>query len=416
MRETKTLEFKESLTNSFLKTVSAYANYGSGEVLFGVNDEGDVVGIEDLDGTRLAIENKINDSVSPNPDYYLDVDEDARTITLTVREGPHKPYLYRAKAYRRNDTATVEVDAVEFRRLVLEGENLSFDALPSHKNGLTFNLLASRLKDTIGIAEVTDDTLKTLELERPDGTMCNAAELLADENGFPGIDVVRFGNSISVFLDRETCERVSVLRQYDNALNLYKKYYQYEEVVGSLRVSKEMVPESAFREAVANALVHRAWDVSVRVRVSMHPDRIEVVSPGGLPHGLSEEEYLAGQVSVLRNPILGNVFYRLGLIERFGTGVLRILEAYEGSLRKPTFSVRENSIAVTLPLFDRRAAIEGDEGTIVAALDDDGKSISEIVAQVGFGKTKTQTLLKSLRDKGYVRVTGAGRGTRYHLA
>ena len=70
-------------------------------------------------------------------------------------------------------------------------------------------------------------------------------------------------------------------------------------------------------------LIHRLWDVNASIKVSMLEDRIEISSPGGLPAGISEEEYLNGQVSILRNPIIGNVFFRLKYIEKFGTGIMR---------------------------------------------------------------------------------------------
>ncbi|MBQ9588931.1 MAG: hypothetical protein IJR29_01960 [Butyrivibrio sp.] len=115
------------------------------------------------------------------------------------------------------------------------------------------------------------------------------------------------------------------------------------------RKTKETIPEMAFRESIANALMHRTWDINARIRVMMFDDRVEVYSPGGLPTGLSKEEYLKGNVSVLRNPIVGNILYRLHVVEILGTGVRRILEAYGSSIRKPVFEVFENSIKVTLP-------------------------------------------------------------------
>ena len=101
MVESRSTEFKESVTNTFLKTVSAYANYGTGTVLFGITDNGTEVGIPDAKEQCLAIENKINDAISPTPDFVLETNPRTRVITLTVREGLHKPYLYRSKAYKR---------------------------------------------------------------------------------------------------------------------------------------------------------------------------------------------------------------------------------------------------------------------------------------------------------------------------
>ena len=416
MRESKSLEFKEKVTSTFLKTVSAFANYGTGEVLFGVDDSGNSVGVPDVQEASLSIENKINDSLSPVPDYSLAVNRRTNVITLTVREGLHKPYLYRSKAYRRNDTATVEVDRLELRRLILEGQNLTFDATGSREHELAFSRLESRMRDVLGVGALTDDMLRTLELKDGGGAYTVAGELLADTNSFSGVDMARFGESISIFLDRETYDHCSVLEQYDAALALYRKYYQYDKVEGATRKTYELVPEGAFREALANAIVHRTWDVSAHVRVSMFQDRIEISSPGGLPSGISEEEYLNGQVSKFRNPILGNVFFRLRLIERFGTGVLRIRDAYKGSERQPQFKVFENSILVILPLFSEEMNLSDDEGRVYRELVGRSLQMSELTEKTGFGRTKIQEILAGLVDKGYASVSGRGRGTRYTAA
>ena len=109
MRETKTLECKETVTNTFLKTVSAFSNYDGGTIFFGIDDDGNVKGLPDVRQACLDIENKINDSISPQPNYTLEIQNNDQTIKLTVKSGLQKPYLYRSKAYKRNDTATIVV-------------------------------------------------------------------------------------------------------------------------------------------------------------------------------------------------------------------------------------------------------------------------------------------------------------------
>lgn len=109
MRETRILEFKETVTNTFLKTVSAFSNYDGGEILFGVDDDGNIKGLSDVKQACLDIENKINDSISPQPNYTLEIQNNEKTIKLSVKSGLQKPYLYKSKAYKRNDTATSAV-------------------------------------------------------------------------------------------------------------------------------------------------------------------------------------------------------------------------------------------------------------------------------------------------------------------
>ena len=257
MRETRILEFKETITNTFLKTVSAFSNYDGGEILFGVDDDGNIKGLSDVKQACLDIENKINDSISPQPNYTLEIQNNDQTIKLSVKSGLQKPYLYKSKAYKRNDTSTIEVDTLEFSRLVLEGKNIRFEELPCKDQELSFEILQSNLKEKIQIETFNKDTLKTLNLYDDVNGFNNAAGLLADKNHFPGIDIVKFGENISIIQKRITFENTSVLDIYEKALNVFRDYYQYEVIQGADRKMVEKVPEAAFREAIANALIHR---------------------------------------------------------------------------------------------------------------------------------------------------------------
>lgn len=416
MRETRILEFKETITNTFLKTVSAFSNYDGGEILFGVDDDGNIKGLSDVKQACLDIENKINDSISPQPNYTLEIQNNEKTIKLSVKSGLQKPYLYKSKAYKRNDTATIEVDTLEFSRLVLEGKNIRFEELPCKDQELSFEILQSNLKEKIQIETFNKDTLKTLNLYDDVNGFNNAAGLLADKNHFPGIDIVKFGENISIIQKRITFENTSVLGIYEKALSVFRDYYQYEVIQGADRKMVEKIPEAAFREAIANALIHRVWDVDLQIRVSMFDDRIEVVSPGGLPSGITEDEYLSGKLSVLRNRNLANVFYRLGFVEIFGTGITRIKQIYSEALTKPGFEVSENAIKIILPIYEESTNLTEDEKVVYKLLSKNMlKSMSEIAPYISFGKSKTTKLLKDMEQKGVITIDGKGKGTKYRI-
>ncbi|MCC8163536.1 MAG: putative DNA binding domain-containing protein [Lachnospiraceae bacterium] len=416
MRETRTTEFKETITNTFLKTVSAFSNYDGGEIFFGIDDAGNIKGLSDARQACLDIENKINDSITPQPDYTLELQNNDRTIKLTVKSGMQKPYLYKSKAYKRNDTATIEVDTLELSRLILDGKNIRFEELPCDDQELTFDVLNQKLKESIQIETFNQDTLKTLNLYNSTGGYNNAAGILADSNHFPGIDIVKFGENISVIQKRATFDHVSALTVYEKTLEVFRDYYQYEEIQGADRKKIEIIPEAAFREAIANALIHRVWDVESQIRVSMFDDRIEIISPGGLPAGITEEEYLSGKLSVLRNRNLANVFYRLGFVEIFGTGILRIKQLYEEGVKHPEFEVSENTIKIALPVFEKDLNLSEDERMVYQILSKTVlKSIGEIAPCVPFGKSKTTQLLKDMEKKGVVKIEGRGRGTKYAI-
>ena len=180
--ESKFCELKENMTKSYLKTVSAFANYFDGMIIFGIADNGEIVGIKNKKDFLLDIENQINNSISPRPDFNLIMNSDD-TITLLVKKGAFTPYYYDHKTYKRNDTSTVEVSDLELRRLCLEGTNTTFDELPNKDKELTFEILSNYFKNIAGINNFSLDVQKSLKFYKDD-SYNNAAALLADKNNF----------------------------------------------------------------------------------------------------------------------------------------------------------------------------------------------------------------------------------------
>lgn len=414
MKESRELELKSIITNTFLKTVSAFSNYNSGRIIFGIDDNGKIIGLENIEELCLDLENKINDNIIPKPDFKIIKDTKKNIVTLIVEEGMNKPYLYRGKAYKRNDTSTVEVDRIELNRLTLLGLNQYYDELKSKNQNLEFKVLKKELEEKLSLKNFSKDILKTLNLYNDKNGYNNAAELIADKNSFSGIDIAKFGKNIDEILERNFFGNISILTQYQEALKSFDRYYKYEQIIGSERVEKELIPEKAFREAIANALIHRTWDVNANIRILMYEDRLEVSSPGGLPAGISKDEYLNGQISQLRNPILANIFFRLRYIEMFGTGIRRINESYKSFAVKPNFEIFDNSIKITLPIITTRLFLTTDEKIIMDILEKGSiLSSSEILGMTKLKKDKLNRLLKKLIQKKYIDVLGNGRGTKY---
>ena len=278
------------------------------------------------------------------------------------------------------------------------------------------------VEKTPGLASVGNKALSIFELYAKKGEYNNAAALIADKNQFPGIDIARFGESVNTILERKQFKNISVLEQFDSAMEIFKRNYQYEEISGSRRVQKERIPEKAFREALANALVHRTWDIDSDIRISMHQDRIEISSPGGLPDGLDAEEFMKGRISSFRNPKLGFIFIRLKICEGFATGIQRIKDGYRKTEAEPQFSVTDNSVLVVLPELKRQSTkrttavpyLTLEEKKILDLLDPTIMlSTNELCDHTGYDKQKVLKILKSLRDKQLVLSIGRTRSVRY---
>lgn len=421
-KESATLELKERMSDSFLKTVSAFANYTNGRIVFGVADDGTVVGISNPDDFKLRIEHKINDSITPSPEYRLEdvVSEGKILIVLHVMRGRNTPYTFQNNAFKRLDTSTVRVSSQEFRRLSIEGSGLSYDQLFSTDESLTFKVLEKALKKAVGIRQFNLDTLRTLGLIK-DKRYTKGAELLADanQNAQSRTTIVRFGKNISEFMDRADIENQSILLQYEGALSMFDKWYlPYEAVVGFERMKRIQIPREAYREAVANAMLHRRFDLNGAVQISMYEDRIEVLSPGGLPEGVTETAFLYSRLSLPRNLILAEVFHRLHIIEKFGTGIDRIRNEYQAFNTKPQFEVADTHINIILPVIDYDALSEEPqlEETILIFISNEGaRSRAEIEAATGYKRSWVLKELKRLVDEGKLAVVGSGKNTKYQL-
>jgi ATP-dependent DNA helicase RecG len=246
-----------------------------------------------------------------------------------------------------------------------------------------------------------------------DGIYNNAGALLADANDFPGVDIARFGSNINIILSRKTFEKMSVLSQMRSALEVFNDNYVYEEIIGEQRIRKFKIPYEAFRETLANAIVHRCWDVPANIKVSMFEDRIEVSSPGGLPEGITKDEYLKGGFALARNPILANVFFRLGYIERFGTGIPRIAYEYEPFKVSPVFDIRELSLCVTLPVVEGVSFTKDESDILDVFPKGETMTRAQIAEATGMSKDKTIRVLNALIKKNLITQIGSGRSQRY---
>ena len=290
-----------------------------------------------------------------------------------------------------------------------------YETIEIKNEKLEFKFLEQKMKEIVGIEELNLDILKTLNLYE-NKKFNIAAELFADNNNrkFSGIDIVVLGEDINKILFRENIERKSILEQYFKAISTFERYYEYEEIVGAERIKKEKVSKEAFRESLANAIVHRLWDISANIKIVMSNDKIEIISPGNLPSGMSEDEYMRGYVSVLRNPIIANIFYRLGIIEKFGTG---IKYEYRENFVKPSFEIYENSIRITLPIIETVPSnlVNGEVKVFEILKKHEKLSRKEIEDLSGYNKSKVIRSINGLIKKSIVEQIGKGRSVKYQL-
>jgi len=262
---------------------------------------------------------------------------------------------------------------------------------------------------------------KTLRLQTTDGVYTNLGLLLSDQSIHTVKLAVFEGIEKEVFKDRREFSG-SLLGQLEEVYAFLDMHnYNHAKVNGLYREEQQNYPKDALREALLNALVHRDYSFSSSILISIFDDRVEFVSIGGLPKGVSLDDILLG-ISVPRNENLANVFYRLQLIEAYGTGIPKIMRNYADCTRKPELQATGNAFKITLPNKNanthktngNKASLTENEEKILALLDKRGEIIrKDVETALKISQAMAVRLLRGLLDKGVIRTIGGGKKTRY---
>ena len=354
--ENKTTEFKREYTDDLKYAVVAFANTDGGKIYIGINDDGSVQGVKDTDGTMLRITNMIRDVIRPDVTMFTEctVEEiDGQSvIVVNVQRGTARPYYLSGKGVRpegvyiRQGASSVPASETAILNMIKETSGDCYEDARSINQQLTFEkadaFFAGR-KVSFG-----DQQKRTLNIIGADGTYTNLGMLLSDQCVHTIKLAVFDGSKKTVFRDRKELTG-SLLTQLENAYSYIDQFNRTRaEFEGLDRIDKRDYPAEALREALLNAITHRDYSFSGSTLISIFDDRIEFVTIGGLVRGLSFNDIMLG-VSALRNQKLANVFYRLHLIEAYGTGILKINESYADCDVKPQFEVTDNAFKITLP-------------------------------------------------------------------
>ena len=354
--ESKTIEFKREFTDDLKYAVVAFANTDGGKIYVGINDDGSVHGVQNTDSTMLRITNMIRDVVRPDVTMFTEcaVEEKERlsVVVVTVQRGTARPYYLSGKGVRpegvyiRQGASSVPASETAILNMIKETAGDCYEDARSINQQLTFR----KAEDYFAKRELPfgDQQKRTLNIIGADGTFTNLGMLLSDQCIHTIKLAVFDGSKKCVFRDRKELSG-SLLAQMEDAYTYIDQFNRTRaEFEGLHRIDKRDYPTEALREALLNAITHRDYSFGGSTLISIFDDRIEFVTIGGLVRGLTYNDIMLG-VSALRNQKLANVFYRLKLIEAYGTGILKINESYSECAIKPQFEVSDNAFKITLP-------------------------------------------------------------------
>ena len=429
MTEGITTEFKREYTDEIKKTVIAFANTRGGEVLIGAEDDGTVLGVADVDGTMLKATNTLRDSIKPDVTMFLLCERreigGKDVVAIKVQKGTACPYYLAAKGLRpegvfvRQGASTVPATGSAILKMIKETDGDDYEAARSLNQELTFqDAECFFTEEHISLGQ---EQKRTLGLVSEDGVFTNLGLLLSDQCPHTAKLAVFQGSGKTVFKDRAEFSG-SLFRQMKDLYDHIDRFNRIRaEFPGLKRVDTRDYPPEALREAMLNAIVHRDYSYSASTFVSIFDDRIEFVTLGGLPKGIAMSDVMMG-VSVPRNRRLANIFYRLHLIEAFGTGILKIKECYAGRSCQPAVEASENAFKITLPNVNHEAEAanrkhplsEKEQRILDFVSTRQSASRAEIEAAAGLSQSVTIRALKRLLELELIQKRGNGKNTIYY--
>ena len=432
--ESERIEYKSQMIDDIYKEVIAFANTDGGVIYLGIDDKGNLIGIEDVDETYTRLTNGIRDAIHPDVTMFVRyVLQDNKVIRIEVGEGSYKPYYLKSKGmkptgvYVRQGASSVPASPEQIRQMIKESDGDNFEDDRCLEQELTFETAKAAFKQ-YGV-EFSVEKYRALGITKND-VFTNLALLLSDQ--------CLHTTKIAVFND-ESCTEFrdskefggSIFKQFENSINYLALCNRTVSTIkGVVRTDKQDYPEEAIREALLNALVHRDYSFSGSIIINVNDSKMEFISLGGLLPGLSTEDIRIG-VSQPRNKKLAEVFHRLRLIESYGTGIRRIFMLYENCPVQPSIEATANAFKIVLP--NMNAAGTATESIPAAtekepvAITPQMKTVMDYLAEYGemtdedlqellnVKKARSYLLARQMNETGLIEIIGRGAGKKYKL-
>ncbi len=438
MTENKTTEFKREYTEDIKYAVVAFANTDGGSVYIGIDDNGSVYGVKKTDETMVRVTNMLRDAIKPDVTMFTDVSVQKRDnkeiIVITVQRGTARPYYIKGKGIRpegvyvRHGASSIPASETTILEFIKETSGDKYEDAVSLNQQLTFNEATKHFAQRD--IDFGKSQMKTLGLLNQDDVYTNLALLFSDQCGNT-IKMAAFeGSQKTIFKDRKELTG-SILFQMEQAFAFMEQYNRTRaEFSGLYRIDKKDYPVEAMREALLNSIVHRDYSYSGPTLISIFDDRLEFINIGGLVRGISYDDIMLG-ISATRNSKLANVFYRLKLIEAYGTGMLKINECYADTNIKPQVEVTNNAFKITLPnvnyikettniperQFDNIDIKQTDrENKILNLLKNKDFIVRrDVETELGVSQATAINILNQMINKNLIVKTGAGKNQKYTL-
>lgn len=420
--ETDRIEFKREMPmhdKRYLKTVVAFANGLGGSVIFGIDDKAlDVVGVPDgklrkmEDGLASAISSACAPAIVPS--FSRETIGEKTVLVVDIYPGRNTPYHIKAEGldgvYVRVGATTRKAEREQVEDLILRGGNRTYDAVIREEEivsegammKLCRRITSAHAENSGERIKVTPNMLEGWGVVKKIGGKWHpsvAFQWLSTNNDhFARVQCAVFADDgRTEFIDRQEYSGSLIDQVEESYKFLLRSIRRGAKIEGLYRKDSYELPPEALREAIVNAVAHRDYRQHAYVQVSVSPGRVEVVSPGALFDGLTKDEMVSGK-SKLRNPVLADIFHKMGMIEKWGTGLPRIFaRCAKAGVPAPLITIGGSTVAIS---FKRRGESVTYEGvTSVGNVGNPVGNVGNPVGNVNAGDSNLdQVIMKCLRD------------------
>ncbi|MBT1175660.1 putative DNA binding domain-containing protein [Bifidobacterium sp. LC6] len=355
------LEFKRKWVDGAKRSAVAFANTDGGTIYIGVEDNGDVTGVDNIDETMRRATQAISDGIRPDVMNFVSAENEnihnVPVVAVHIQRGAHRPYYLADKGIRpagvyiRSGAASIPASESAIIDMIKQTAGDSFEDAVSLNQELTFTAAQTAFADA-GLP-FTPQSQRTLGLTNADDVYTNLAWLLSDQCT-ASIKAAVFADEVKeVFLNRQefTGSLLTQFGQVSEFISRHNAVHSYTDAT-MRRVDNYEYSPLVLREAMLNLIVHRDYGLSGPALISIFSNHMEFMNLGGLLGNFTRADMMNG-ISSQRNPKLANVFYRLKLVEAYGTGIRRIMGDYQDEAVQPTFDISDHAFRLILPKHQR---------------------------------------------------------------
>ncbi len=441
-----TVEFKEKYSSKIDRDIVALSNSKGGYILFGVKDDGTIVGgrlTNQMKAEILQLARNCDPQINISRVFLI-----GHVVVIEVLEGEEKPYSCSSGYFRRLDAVTQKMSQKEVRDLFRGTTDILFESLAC--NGVAFDdislqkikvfLKESRVSFRVNKATL-DSFLSSVSVYK-DGKINNAGAMMfaSDINKFiPYAETVLGafkGTSKTYIYDRKDV-RDDLLTQLNEAMAFLRKHLNVRSEIREVnRHDIYEIPLDALREAVVNALVHRDYSMrGTNISVNIFDDRVEIINPGGFPKGISKNNF--GKESVRRNLIIADLFHRMDKMEKVGSGIGRMRELIKtAGLKEPVFEsdsffrvifyrdpgyalksvgdTQKDTVSDTRKDFVKLSV---NQKKVLSLVIEDPVITAEVLSQqVGINIRNIKNNIAVLKEKGFLKRVGPDKGGHWEVS